>query len=414
MNKNNASRRKGSRFLNMLLSVALVVLLLAAGGFLYSHYGTGKGFSLKQGAAQAVPAEMPLEDKVETILSRMSDEEKVGQLLVVGIDGTEVDENALALIRKYHISGVTLFDRNMDNPVQVAKLNNRLQQEALKQNANLPLFICIDQEGGLVVRMSEKVTVAPAQERLAQTGQPKDAGVWAVRTAHELKAMGVNVNFAPVVDLGADYKRSYGKNADKVTEFARAAIQGYQQEGILASIKHFPGIGKTKVDPHLDPYVIEASRETLNKEDLAPFRSLIKELDNQSFMVMVSHLKYPVLDPEYPASVSSLIMTKLLRQEMGYQGLIVTDDMEMGALTQLYPFEKMGYMAVKAGADLLLVCHDKEHQIMVYDGLLAAVKDGRIDKATLDNAVRRVIKAKLTNIRQTKVDAEAAQNIVGK
>ena len=414
MNKHTTSKRKNTRISKILLSLMLLVFLLAVAVFLYSHYEKGKGFILKQSAAQALPAEMPLAEKVETILGRMTVEEKVGQLLIVGIDGTEVDENALTLIRKYHIGGITLFDRNMDNPVQVATLNNRLQQEALRQNANLPLFICIDQEGGLVVRMRDKVTVAPAQEKLAQTGQPKDAGLWAVRTARELKAMGINVNFAPVVDLGADYKRSYGKNTKEITEFARSAIQGYQQEGMLACLKHFPGIGKTKVDPHLNPYIIDAGRDTLNKEDLVPFRKLITELDNGSFMVMVSHLKYPALDPDYPASVSPLIMAGLLRQQMGYQGLIITDDMEMGALAQLYPFEQMGYMAVNAGANLLLICHVKDHQIAVYDGLLAAVRDGRISKTTLDNAVRRVIQAKLTNIHQTKVDAEAVQNIVGK
>jgi beta-N-acetylhexosaminidase len=262
--------------------------------------------------------------------------------------------------------------------------------------------------------MKDKVTVAPSEEAIANSGQVEQATLWAKRTAHELKAMGINVNFAPVVDVGFTRQRSYGKDPETVTKFARGAGQGYQQEGLLFTLKHFPGIGRAKVDLHKDPDVIDVDKQILEQEDLVPFRNLIKEEDNQAFFIMVSHLKYLALDPEYPASVSERIITKLLRQQLGFQGLIVTDDMEMGALTKLYSFEQMGYMAVKAGADQLLVCHDSKHQIAVYNGILAGVKDGKIDRRTLDNAVRRVIKVKLQHLQCQSVDPEGATNIVGK
>jgi len=414
MNKFNLKQHnKGFDLLRVIVSITMIVAVLATVAIVYPQMLPDKVAPLTPTLA-LLPPDVLIEDKVETILNRMSDEEKVGQLLIIGIDNTEADENALTMLRKYHISGITLFDRNMDNPAQVARLSDALQKEALKQKSQLPLFICIDQEGGQVARMADKVTVAPSQEKLATSGQIEQATVWAKGTARELKAMGINVNFAPVVDLGAAYGRSYGKDPAQVIAFARAAAQGYQQEGLLFSLKHFPGIGRTKVDPHLDPYVIEADRKTLEQEDLAPFRTLIQEMDNQGFFVMVSHLKYLALDGEYPASVSELILTKLLRQELGFQGLIVTDDMEMGALTKLYSFEQMGYLAVKAGADQLLVCHDSTHQIAVYNGILGAVRRGQLDQTTLDNAVRRVIKVKLQHVRYSSVDPENATHIVGK
>lgn len=379
------------------LSVVIMVAVVAVVGMRYSGIVPTTVSISKSAIGEELPVELSIDEKVEKILGGMSDEEKVGQLLIIGIDSREVDEKAVTMIHKYHISGITLFDRNMTDPQQVAALNRSLQNEARKEKSQLPLFICIDQEGGQVARMKNQVTVAPSQEKIANSGRVEEAQLWAKSTAAELKLMGINVNFAPVVDLGSTYQRSYGTEPDKVTAFARAAGQGYQQEGLVFALKHFPGIGRTQVDLHMDPYVIDADKKSL-AEDIAPFRTLIKEFNNQSFFIMVSHLKYLALDAGYPASLSEVIITKMLREELGFEGLIVTDDMEMGALTKLYSFEQMGYLAVKAGADQLLVCHDSTNQIAVYHGILAAVREGQLDRTRLDNAVRRVIKLKLQQI----------------
>lgn len=368
----------------------------------------------KKISQEIVSQPLSLDEQVDQVFSAMTDEQKVGQLLVIGIPGTEVDATTLQMIQTYHIGGVTLFDRNMDNPRQVAILTNELQKVALQNHDQLPLFMAVDQEGGQVLRMSGKVSPVPSQWEIGSSKDPQQANLWAKRTGIELKAMGFNVNFAPTVDVGGMGGRTYGHEATVVTAFASEAIKGYQQAGILCTLKHFPGIGRSKVDLHFDSDRVVSEKAVLDKEDLQPFRNLIQNHDNQTFFVMVSHLKYPAYDSEYPASVSTVIMSQVLREQLGFQGLIVTDDMEMGALTKLYSFPEMGYLAIKAGANLLLVCHRMEHQIAVYDGILKALQQGRLDRKIFDQAVRRVIKEKLANLKYRNVDPEAASRIVGK
>lgn len=396
-----------------IMVVAIVIAMI--GAYTYNKLLLDTVVVTTNSISQAiVPQPLSLDEQAEKVFSTMTDEQKVGQLLMIGMAGTEVDETTLQMIQTYHIGGVTLFDRNMDNPRQVANLTNDLQKAALQDNAQLPLFIAVDQEGGQVLRMPGKVSPIPSQGVIASSNEPQNANLWAKRTGLELKAMGFNVNFAPAVDVGGTLGRTYGQDATVVTTFATEAMKGYQQAGILCTLKHFPGIGRSKVDLHFDVDRVTSTKETLENEDLQPFQRLIQEHDNQSFFIMVSHLKYPAYDLEYPASVSPIIISQVLRQQLGFQGLIVTDDMEMGALTKLYSFQDMGYLAVKAGADLLLVCHTTEHQIAVYDGILTALQQGRLERKVFDQAVRRVIKEKLAKLTYTKVDPEAALGIVGK
>ncbi|MDR1701368.1 MAG: glycoside hydrolase family 3 protein, partial [Sporomusaceae bacterium] len=352
------------------LCIFLLVILLTSGFF----FGCANNFTKLNNQLfhlfappQAAKPELTVDEQTEAILNKMSDAEKIGQLLIVGIGGTQIDANALTLIQKYHVGGIILFDRNLENFDQTKTLVSQLQQEAFKENPSLPLFICLDQEGGQVTRMKDKFTPIPAQEDLAQNGRPSAARVWAETSGAELKSLGFNVNFAPVVDLGSAYKRSYGTDPVLVEAFAREALAGYEAKEILACLKHFPGIGKAKVDPHEDLSVVEASRAELEANDLVPFQNIIRDLDNQNFLVMVSHLKYPAYDSNLPASLSKVIMEDLLRQELGYTGLIITDDLEMGAVTKLYSFAEMGYMSVNAGVDLVLVCHNFNNQITVYN-----------------------------------------------
>ncbi|MDR3349870.1 MAG: hypothetical protein LBO03_09810 [Acidaminococcales bacterium] len=401
--------------------IAALVLLLAAGGFLLDAFllapaRTRDAQSPAEPAAAKppVPPKDPLRERAEAILAQMTAEEKIGQLLIVGVDGTEINDAARLLLQKYHVGGITLFDRNMKTPSQTAALVNAWQAEAKKQNGQLPLFICIDQEGGLVTRMEDRVSPVPAQEDIAQSKKPGDAKFWAEKTAGELKAMGINVNFAPVADLGGAYKRSYGTDPALVEAFAKEAVKGYQKKGIIACLKHFPGIGKTKVDLHVEPDTIDDSLEVLKGKDLRPFKNIIRTLDNRAFFVMVSHMKYLAYDKEFPASLSAAVMKGLLREELGFKGLIVTDDMEMGALTKAYSFEEMGLRAIKAGADIVLACHDLKSQAAVYDSLLDALRGGSLSKEEVDGKVLRVIMTKLAKLKFRKANPATAEKIVGK
>lgn len=340
---------------------------------------------------------LTIDEKVDQIVASMSQTEKLGQMVMIGIQGTKVDDDSLYMLNQYHMGGVILFDRNMESPEQVKQLTSDLQAQS---NEKVPLFIGIDEEGGDVVRMAEKLTPPPSQKEIGATGDIEQARTWAIKTAKSLKDMGINVNFAPVADIGSNDKRSYSTDANTVIDFVRAATKGYQQENIIYSLKHFPGIGKGKVDSHIDSSSIDVAKEVLMTEDILPFKTIIDESDPNDYFILVSHLKYPALDEEYPASLSSKIMTDLLRNELGYKGIIITDDMEMGAVANHNDFRSIGVKAVKAGVDIVLVCHEYQHQQEVYLGLLDAVNSGEISQERIDESVKRIIKVKLLHLYQ--------------
>ena len=289
---------------------------------------------------------LTIDEKVDQIVESMSQTEKLGQMVMIGIQGTKVDDDSLYMLNQYHMGGVILFDRNMESPEQVKQLTSDLQSQS---NEKVPLFIGIDEEGGDVVRMAEKLTPPPSQKEIGATGDIEQAKIWAIKTTKSLKDMGINVNFAPVADVGSNDKRSYSTDTNTVIDFVRAATKGYQQENIIYSLKHFPGIGKGRVDSHVDSSSIDVTKEILMAEDIIPFKTIIDESDPNDYFILVSHLKYPALDEEYPASLSSKIMIDLLRNELGYKGIIITDDMEMGAVANHNDFRSIGHSWNRCG-----------------------------------------------------------------
>lgn len=236
---------------------------------------------------------LTIDEKVDKIVESMSQTEKLGQMVMIGIQGTKVDDDSLYMLNQYHMGGVILFDRNMESPEQVKQLTSDLQAQS---NEKVPLFIGIDEEGGDVVRMAEKLTPPPSQKEIGATGDIEQAKTWAIKTAKSLKEMGINVNFAPVADVGSNDKRSYSTDTNTVIDFVRAATKGYQQENIIYSLKHFPGIGKGKVDSHIDSSSIDVVKEVLMTEDILPFKTIIDENEPNDYFILVSHLKYPALD----------------------------------------------------------------------------------------------------------------------
>lgn len=376
--------------------VIIIVIILAILGINNRNIFNGDE-QVIQDKQQIKQENLTIDEKVDKTVESMSQTEKLGQMVMIGIQGTKVDDDSLYMLHQFHMGGVILFDRNMDSPEQVKQLTSDLQAQS---NEKVPLFIGIDEEGGDVVRMAEKLTPPPSQKEIGATGDIEQAKTWAIKTAKSLKDMGINVNFAPVADVGSNDKRSYSTDTNTVIDFVRAATKGYQQENIIYSLKHFPGIGKGKVDSHVDSSNIDVVKEVLMTEDIIPFKTIIDENDPNDYFILVSHLKYPALDEEYPASLSSKIMTDLLRNEFGYKGIIITDDMEMGAVANHNDFRSIGVKAVKAGADIVLVCHEYEHQQEVYLGLLDAVNSGEISQERIDESVKRIIKVKLLHLYQ--------------
>lgn len=376
--------------------VIIIVIILAILGINNRNIFNGDE-QVIQDKQQIKQENLTIDEKVDKTVESMSQTEKLGQMVMIGIQGTKVDDDSLYMLNQYHMGGVILFDRNMENPEQVKQLTSDLQAQS---NEKVPLFIGIDEEGGDVVRMAEKLTPPPSQKEIGATDDIEQAKTWAIKTAKSLKDMGINVNFAPVADVGSNDKRSYSTDTNTVIDFVRAATKGYQQENIIYSLKHFPGIGKGRVDSHVDSSSIDVAKEVLMTEDIIPFKTIIDENDPNDYFILVSHLKYPALDEEYPASLSSKIMTDLLRNKLGYKGIIITDDMEMGAVANHNDFRSIGVNAVKAGADIVLVCHEYEHQQEVYLGLLDAVNSGEISQERIDESVKRIIKVKLLHLYQ--------------
>lgn len=380
--------------------ITVIVIIIIILGILFNDKNIFSNVEESKSAQEEIPIaqqNLTIDEKVDKIVESMSQTEKLGQMVMIGIQGTKVDDDSLYMLNQYHMGGVILFDRNMESPEQVKQLTSDLQ---VQSNEKVPLFIGIDEEGGDVVRMAEKLTPPPSQKEIGATGDIEQAKIWAIKTAKSLKDMGINVNFAPVADVGSNDKRSYSTDTNTVIDFVRAATKGYQQENIIYSLKHFPGIGKGKVDSHVDSSSIDVAKEVLMTEDIIPFKTIINENKPEDYFILVSHLKYPALDEEYPASLSSKIMIDLLRNELGYKGIIITDDMEMGAVANHNDFRSIGVNAVKAGADIVLVCHEYKHQQEVYLGLLDAVNSGEISQERIDESVKRIIKVKLLQLYQ--------------
>ena len=341
-------------------------------------------------------SELAPEEKVDKLVANMSDADKVGQLLMIGIHGKTLNDDAKFMLNEYRVGGIILFDRNMESKDQVKSLIADINKTS-KSAGLTPLFIGIDQEGGAVARMEDQLIKVPPAEELGK--EPIEQAVsLAKQSGTELKDLGFNINFAPVADLGLTYGRSFSTNPDDVVRYASAVGKAYDEAGLWYSYKHFPGIGKTDVDLHADTSVVPVSKETLLNEDTKVFVDLIKQSKPNTYAIMVSHAMYPQIDADHPSSLSKAIITDWLRKDMGYNGVVVTDDMDMGALAKHYTFGDMAVQSILAGSDILLVCHEYEHMQEAYNGLMKAVKDGRISKERLDESVKRILLMKMSKI----------------
>ena len=354
--------------------------------------------------------------EIDTMIAEMTIEEKVGQLIMVGFEGTQANEAIETHIRKRFVGGIVLFSRNIQSPQQTAELTNELQRLAEATARQIPLFIGIDQEGGWVIRLKEGATVLPGNMALGATDSTELAERAGEITAVELAAVGVNLNFAPVMDVNNNLdnpvigRRSFGESPELVSRLGVPYIQGLQRNGVLATAKHFPGHGDTTVDSHFDLPTVNHDLERIHALELQPFRAAI---DADVAAIMTAHIIYSAFDANRPATLSPTILTDLLRQELGFDGLLITDDMEMKAIDDRYRSGEAAVMAVEAGADIVMVLWTPAKQIEVFDALLSAVKSGRISQARLDQSVERILKSKGAAFERRFVDLDAVGRTVG-
>jgi beta-N-acetylhexosaminidase len=329
----------------------------------------------------------------------MTLEQKVGQVFMLGFEGTTLNASNRALIQGLHLGGVTLFGRNIKDATQLAELNCELQSVA----DPVPLFISIDQEGGLVVRVTRGATIFPGNMAVGATRDPALAHQVAHAAATEMLAMGVNMDLGPVVDVNTNPLnpvigvRSFGSHVDLVTQMASQAVEGVQETGVSAVAKHFPGHGDTSVDSHRDLPVVPYPLERLESLELLPFQAAMRSgVDG----IMTAHLYLPNVgpQPDRPATLSHRVLTDLLRNQLGYQGLILTDALDMDAIKKDRPAAEAAVEAFEAGADMLLIAGTTaDDRLKLGDGppaLLAAVRSGRVSEARLNVSVLRVLEAK--------------------
>jgi beta-N-acetylhexosaminidase len=338
-----------------------------------------------------------VETNINQMVKKMTLKEKIGQLMVVGFQSKVLDTHIKEMIVDYKVGGVIYYDRNMESPDQVGRLTKSLKAISEKNRFQIPMLISVDQEGGKVVRMKQQVSHIPSQQELGKSNRPPEVLNIANRTGKELLKMGINVNYAPVLDLSDTDTRSFGLDAKKTASLGGQVVKGLTNSGVAATLKHFPGNGRSNIDPHEETSSVHAGKADLEGKDIYPFKKIIDEQDNHTFFVMVTHIKYPAYDAVNPASTSPTIINNLLRKQLGFQGVVVTDDLEMGAVSKYTSYRELGVKSIKAGADLLLVCHTIQAQKEVYNGILAAANSKQLSIQQIDEAVKRVLRYKLMN-----------------
>lgn len=312
-----------------------------------------------------------------------------GQVAIAGFSGHAIPSSLKALAREFDLGGVIFFARNIESPEQVAELSREAQDLARE----LPLWVSVDQEGGRVARLKSPFTVWPPMQTLGRCGSEDLAARFARALAAELKAVGISMDYTPVLDVATNPKnpvigdRSLSGRADDVARLGSVIIRTLQAEGIAASGKHFPGHGDTSVDSHLELPLVEHPPDRLEAVELVPFKAAI-EADVAS--IMTAHILIPALDEERPATLSPTIIDGLLKKKLGYEGLVLSDDLEMKAISGRYGIPEATVMAIAAGCDAVLMCgENQDDQARALEAVIHAVEDGTIPVKRAEDALAR-------------------------
>jgi len=323
---------------------------------------------------------------------------QIGQLLFVGFQGKSITAELKELIEDYHIGGIIFFTRNIEDVFQLSDLIYEAQSLARKKPDGIPLLVGIDQEGGRVARIKEPLTVFPPASVLGRTRSEELACRQGMVQAIELKALGFNINFSPVLDIDTNSEnpiigdRSFGNAPKLVSMMGRAVIRGLQENGVIACGKHFPGHGDASVDSHLELPILNHDVERLMALELRPFKAAIRE---QVETMMTAHIHFPKIDIEkIPATFSRKIIKGLLRKKLRFKGVIFSDDLEMKAVENNFSMENAALSSIEAGVDMLLVCHSPEKQVRIFEALLGKVYKGEISKTSVTEANKRIFNLK--------------------
>ncbi|GHH98685.1 beta-N-acetylhexosaminidase [Neobacillus kokaensis] len=335
-------------------------------------------------------------DPIKEIIDSMSIKEKVGQMLMFGLEDTQVNDETRKLIEDYHVGGVILFKKNISGAQQLLDLNNKIKEINSGLN-DTPIFIAVDEEGGLVSRMPPEIINLPDSKDIGDANNAALAHQVGKAIGERVSAFGFNMTMAPVLDINSNPanqvigERAFGDNKEIVSKMGIEEMKGIQSKNIIPVVKHFPGHGDTDVDSHLGLPIVNHGKERLRQFELVPFQ---RAFDQQADMTMVAHILLPEIDRDYPASLSKNVITNILREELNFDGVVITDDMTMGAITENYDIGEASIRAVQSGNDIVLVAHGYENKINAVTSLTRAVQDGTISEQRIDESVERILHLK--------------------
>jgi beta-N-acetylhexosaminidase len=328
-------------------------------------------------------------------IKELSIQEKVGQMIIIGMDTNYITERIKNMIINYKIGGIILYRKNFKDYQEMLNLIRNLKE--LNKANKLPLWIAIDQEGGRVNRMPKEILNLPSANRIASKCGIEDVEASAEIIGEILKKSGYNLNFAPVLDIKrfennhAIGDRCYGENKEDVIKYGIAFMKKLQEQGVISVIKHFPGHGATKQDSHYFLPIIKEKMEKLEKEDMYTFESAIKE---GADAILVGHLLIKNVTGLYPASLSKKFITKYLRKKYRYNGLIITDDLKMRAIKFVYGSDLAVRKAFEAGNDIIVFRFHKEEERKIIEKIVRLVQEGKIKEGRINRSVKRIIKIK--------------------
>lgn len=332
----------------------------------------------------------------EKFIEKATAEEAAGQILNLGFDGAKYTSSLGSWFKKIKPGGVTLFRGNLENKEQAKTLIGDLKKLS-EDVTGLPLLVCIDQEGGRVSRLPKDFVAYPTARSLGEDGSHDKVFEVYQNIGKTLREIGVNVNFAPVLDLNTNKDnpiigdRSFGADPEKVTELGRGAIRALKKEGVLACAKHFPGHGNTKIDSHFDLPIDDRTKSRFEEAELRPFEMAIEE---EVDFIMTAHVKYPAFDEKYPATLSRKVVTGLLRYQLGYSGVIVADDLDMKAITDTWSDDEAVELAIGAGVDMILVCRQGNRQQNAFEKIRWMIDGQKTATDEIKMRLGRILKAK--------------------
>ncbi len=347
------------------------------------------------GTTATASTQMTPQQYINLIVQNMTLDQKVGQMMLVQFVGPEYSYDISTMISQYDIGAVLLFTAN-NNIISKPQLTGLIQQ--MQKNSAVPLIVAIDQEGGLVDRLAKLDGPRPSETTIGATNDPNRARQEGEQDAQDLASYGFNLNLAPVVDVNSVYNpqlymRTYGNNPELVTRMASAYLQGLQQSGkVLGALKHFPGLGDVSTDPHLGLPRLTRPLNQLDAIDWAPYRTLIAQ--GNVHAVLVTHEIVQAVDPTTISSLSYKVVTGILRNRLGFQGVIITDSLTMEGISAYYTEAQAAVMAIQAGDDLLMGAATPSDVAAMVEGIKQAVNDGQISQQRIDDSVRRILMLK--------------------